>query len=52
MKKTIKYIFDSWQSLKYWFDPAMEGNPYEKDADEEKQLFLFEQSLIKKLVRS
>ncbi len=29
--KLLILIYRAWQSLKDWFDPAMEGNPYERN---------------------
>ena len=38
--------------LKQWFDPSLEGNPYEKGLPEERPFLLFGQSLKMRLSKS
>jgi len=38
MKKILTFVSLAWQSLKYWCDPAMEGNPYAKNYEVKKNL--------------
>ena len=36
MKKMLTFISWAWQSLKYWCDPAMEGDPYVREEEEKR----------------
>jgi len=49
MKKMLTFISWAWQSLKYWCDPAMEGDPYVREEEEKSYSISITRKLLKNL---
>jgi hypothetical protein len=49
MKKMLTFISWAWQSLKYWCDPAMEGDPYVREEKEKSYSISITRRLLKNL---
>lgn len=50
MKKILTFVYWVWQNLKYWCDPAMEGDPYVIDFKMKKDFHSDRPSLSRRFV--